>query len=158
MSFIGDWKTFKPLAEALQEKFNIDAVDLFNTWKKDQLKMATKTEQNFVPAPGELENAFTKTDEYKGLQKKYSKEIKDVINTPYLARTENDVGANVSAVTKNPESNVNAALPNKASPTKEGEKRMAEDQAAIEAQRKALEDKRARDRRQQAREAEHTNK
>ena len=119
--------------------------------------MATKIEQNFVPAPGELENAFTKTDEYKGLQKKYSKEIKDVINTPYLARTENDVGANVSAVTKNPESNVNVALPPAVSPTQEGEKRMASDQAAIEAQRQALQDKRERERRQKAREAEHTN-
>ena len=147
----------RPVAQALQEKFNIDAVGLFNTWKKDQLKMATKTEQNFVPAPGELENAFTKTDEYKGLQKKYSKEIKDVINTPYLARAENDVGANVSAVTKNPESNVNAALPPAVSPTQEGEKRMASDQAAIESQRQALQDKRERERRQKAREAEHTN-
>ena len=147
----------RPVAQALQEKFNIDAVGLFNTWKEDQLKMARRAEQNFVPTPGQLENAFTKTDEYKGLQKKYSKQIKDVINTPYLARSENDVGANVSAVTKNPESNVNAVLPPAVSPTKEGEKRMASDQAAIEAQRQALQDKRQRERRQKAREAEHTN-
>jgi len=124
------------VAQALQEKFNIDAVGLFNVWKKDQLKMARLKEENFVPTPGLLENAFTKTDEYKGLQKKYSKEIKDVINTPYLQRKESAVGQSVNALT-NPASQVTANDLQKTSPIAAGTDQMAKDEAAMTARKEA---------------------
>jgi len=126
----------RPVAQALQEKFNIEAVGLFNTWKEDQLKMARSKESNFVPTPGQLENAFTKTDEYKGLQKKYSKEIKDVINTPYLQRKESAVGESINALTK-PGSQVSAAELQKKSPIAEGTAQMAKDETAMKAKEKA---------------------
>ncbi len=126
----------RPVAQALQEKFNIEAVGLFNTWKEDQLKMARSKEPGFVPAPGQLENTFTKTDEYKGLQKKYSKEIKDVINTPYLQRTESAVGESVNALTK-PASQVIANEIKKNSPIAEGTAAMTKDDAAMKAKQEA---------------------
>jgi len=127
----------RPVAQALQEKFNIEAVNLFNQWKEEQLKMARTVEQNFVPAPGQLENAFTKTDEYKGLQKSYSKQIKDVINTPYLERKGNVAGPNITSLTNNPEAAVNATIPVRESPKAIGEGDMKKEDIALKAKEDA---------------------
>jgi hypothetical protein len=146
----------RPVAQALQEKFNIEAVGLFNTWKEDQLKMARSKEPGFVPAPGQLENTFTKTDEYKGLQKKYSKEIKDVINTPYLQRTESAVGESINALTK-PASQVTAPELQKKSPIAEGTAAMAKDDAAMKAKEEARQAQLAKEKRARDLRKEHTN-
>jgi hypothetical protein len=146
----------RPVAQALQEKFNIEAVGLFNVWKEDQLKMARLKESNFVPTPGQLENAFTKTDEYKGLQKKYSKEIKDVINTPYLQRKESAVGESLNVLTK-PESQVSATVLQKKSPIAEGTATMEKDQAAMKAKEEARQEKLAKEKRARDLRKEHTN-
>lgn len=146
----------RPVAQGLQEKFNIEAVGLFNVWKEDQLKMARLKESNFVPTPGQLENAFTKTDEYKGLQKKYSKEIKDVINTPYLQRKESAVGESVNALTK-PAAQVTANEIKKNSPIAEGTAAMAKDDAAMKAKEEARQAQLAKEKRARDLRKEHTN-
>lgn len=130
----------RPVAQALQEKFNIDAVGLFNQWKDQQIKLAKSADPNFVPEPGQLERAFTNTDLYKNLQKSYAGQIKSVINTPYLESPKNVGTTNVSAVTTSPERQTAGALPNVPSPIEQGKKEM---QATDEAMKKAQAEKKA---------------
>lgn len=130
----------RPVAQALQEKFNIDAVGLFNQWKDQQIKLAKSADPNFVPEPGQLERAFTNTDLYKNLQKNYAGQIKSVINTPYLESPKNVGTTNVSAVTTSPERQTAGALPNVPSPIEQGKKEM---QATDEAMKKAQAEKKA---------------
>jgi len=81
--------TQKVLAQAVQEKFNVEATRTFNEWRKQQMLMAKQAGAvDYVPEPGELESEFTKTPLYKKMQKDASKEIAETINRkPVFATT-----------------------------------------------------------------------
>ena len=75
----------KVLAQAVQEKFNIEVTQEFNRWRKKQIELARSTPGavDFLPEPGELESAFTQTPYYKNKQKEARDEIIRQINRPY---------------------------------------------------------------------------
>jgi hypothetical protein len=75
----------KVLAQAVQEKFNIEVTQEFNRWRKQQMELARSTPGavDFLPEPGELESAFTHTPYYKNKQKEARDEIIRQINRPY---------------------------------------------------------------------------
>lgn len=134
----------RPLAQSYQEKFNIDAVNLFNKWKDQQIKLAKSADPNFVPEPGQLERAFSNTDLYKNLQKNYAGQMKSAINAPYIEGTSSTGLPNASNAANNPSAPLPKNLPQIESPSKEGQAEMqAADKALKDAQaaKKAEQDK-----------------
>lgn len=74
----------KVLAQAVQEKFNIEVTQEFNRWRKQQIDMARQAGAvDYYPEPGELESKFTDTPYYKNKQKEARNEIIRQINRPY---------------------------------------------------------------------------
>ena len=124
----------RPLAQALQEKFNIEVVQAFDAWKQNQMKMARERDRSYVPEPGELEAAFTKTDFYKGKQKEYSKKMVDVINTPYIEQKGSAMPAGIGTVGAAQEKSMNQSVAPAVSPSSEGQAQ------ELARQRKALVD------------------
>jgi len=76
--------TQKVLAQAIQEKFNIETTIEFNNWRKKQIQMAQNRPGavDFLPEPGELESAFTQTPYYKNKQREARNEIVRTLNRP----------------------------------------------------------------------------
>lgn len=75
--------TQKVLAQAVQEKFNIETTVEFNKWRKQQMDMARRAGAvDYYPEPGELESKFTETPYYKNKQKEARDEIVRVVNRP----------------------------------------------------------------------------
>jgi uncharacterized protein YlxP (DUF503 family) len=111
----------RPLAQALQEKFNIEVVEAFDAWKKNQMTMAREKDRSYVPEPGELEAAFTKTDFYKGKQKEYSKKMVDVINTPYIEQKGSAMPSGIGTVGAAQQSSMNSSVAPAVSPSSEGQ-------------------------------------
>jgi hypothetical protein len=131
-------QTHRPLAQALQEKFNIEVIQAFEAWKNNQMKMAKERDRSYVPEPGELESAFTKTDFYKGKQKEYSKRMVDVINTPYIQQKGSALPSGIGTVGTTQQNQMNqAGTPAVVSPSAEGQA-----QEAARLKQKALADAR----------------
>jgi hypothetical protein len=75
--------TQKVLAQAIQEKFNIDTTVEFNKWRKQQMDMARRSGAvDYYPEPGELESKFTETPYYKNAQREARNEIVRTLNRP----------------------------------------------------------------------------
>jgi hypothetical protein len=75
--------TQKVLAQAVQEKFNIETTVEFNKWRKQQMDMARRAGAvDYYPEPGELESKFTETPYYKNKQKEARDEIVRMVNRP----------------------------------------------------------------------------
>lgn len=75
--------TQKVLAQAVQEKFNIETTVEFNKWRKQQMDMARKAGAvDYYPEPGELESKFTETPYYKNKQREARDEIVRMVNRP----------------------------------------------------------------------------
>jgi uncharacterized protein YlxP (DUF503 family) len=127
----------RPLAQALQEKFNIEVTQAFDAWKRNQMTMAREKDRSYVPEPGELEAAFTKTDFYKGKQKEYSKKMVDVINTPYIEQKGSAMPAGIGTVGTAQEKSMNPSVAPAVSPSSEGQA-----QEAARLKQKALADAR----------------
>lgn len=128
----------RPLAQALQEKFNIEVVEAFDAWKKNQMTMARERDRSYVPEPGELEAAFTKTDFYKGKQKEYSKKMVDVINTPYIEQKGSAMPSGIGTVGAAQQNAMNPSVAPAVSPSSEGQAQEAArlKQKALDAARK----------------------
>jgi hypothetical protein len=132
-------QTHRPLAQALQEKFNIEVTQAFDAWKKNQMTMAKERDRSYVPEPGELESAFTKTDFYKGKQKEYSKRMVDVVNTPYIELKKSVLPSGIGTVGTAQQGEMNqASTPAIVSPSAEGQAQEAArlKQKALDAARK----------------------
>jgi hypothetical protein len=131
-------QTHRPLAQALQEKFNIEVTQAFETWKNNQMTRARERDRSYVPEPGELESAFTKTDFYKGKQKEYSKKMVDVINTPYIEQKGSALPSGIGTVGAPQQAQMNAGIPAVVSPSAEGQAQEAAQtkRAKLEAARK----------------------
>jgi hypothetical protein len=115
-------QTHRPLAQALQEKFNIEVTQAFEVWKNNQMTRAKDRDRSYVPEPGELESAFTKTDFYKGKQKEYSKRMVDVINTPYIEQKGSALPSGIGTVGAPQQAQMNqASTPAVVSPSAEGQ-------------------------------------
>jgi hypothetical protein len=75
--------TQKVLAQAIQEKFNVETTVEFNQWRKQQMEMARKAGAvDYYPEPGELESKFTETPYYKNKQREARNEIVRTLNRP----------------------------------------------------------------------------
>jgi hypothetical protein len=75
--------TQKVLAQAIQERFNVETTIEFNQWRKKQMEMARKAgDDNFYPEPGELESKFTETPYYKNKQREARNQIVSTLNRP----------------------------------------------------------------------------
>jgi hypothetical protein len=75
--------TQKVLAQAIQEKFNIETTIEFNQWRRKQMEMAKKGgSTDYYPEPGELESKFTETPYYKNKQREARNEIVRTLNRP----------------------------------------------------------------------------
>jgi hypothetical protein len=73
--------TQKVLAQAIQEKFNIETTIEFNQWRRKQMEMAKKGgSTDYYPEPGELESKFTETPYYKNKQREARNEIVSTLN------------------------------------------------------------------------------
>ena len=127
----------RPLAQALQEKFNIEVTQAFNDWKRDQMTKAKELDRSYVPEPGELESAFTQTQYYKGKQKEYSTKMVDVINTPYIEQKKSALPAGIGTIGSQQEKTMNQAVAPAVSPSAEGQA-----QEAARLKQKALADAR----------------
>ena len=111
----------RPLAQALQEKFNIEVTQAFENWKKDQMGKARNIDRSYVPEPGELEAVFTKTDFYKGKQKEYSKKMVEVINTPYIEQKTSALPSGIGTVGTEQQKSMNQGVAPTVSPSSEGQ-------------------------------------
>lgn len=69
--------------QTLQGLFNSEAADAFDRFRKAEVEKAREIDSSYVPAPNELENAFTKSPVYKGLLKKYKDQSRAILETPY---------------------------------------------------------------------------
>ena len=129
----------RPLAQALQEKFNIEVTQAFENWKKDQMGKARNIDRSYVPEPGELEAVFTKTDFYKGKQKEYSKKMVDVINTPYIEQKSSALPSGIGTVGTAQQNAMSGGVAPAVSPSAEGQAQEAarNKKAALDAARKA---------------------
>jgi len=87
------------LAQAVQEQFNVDVAQEFNQWRLKQLAQNKLVRSDYVPEPGELENAFTQTAWYKNKQKETSQKIVDVINRPYIAAAGTNIPVGMVSIT-----------------------------------------------------------
>jgi hypothetical protein len=75
--------TQKVLAQAIQEKFNVETTIEFNNWRKQQMEMAKKAGAvDYYPEPGELESKFTETPYYKNKQREARNQIVSTLNRP----------------------------------------------------------------------------
>jgi hypothetical protein len=129
----------RPLAQGLQEKFNIEVTQAFNDWKKDQMSKARSIDRSYVPEPGELEAAFTQTRYYKGKQKEYSQRMVDVINTPYIEQKSSALPTGIGTIGAQQEKSMAQSVPGAVSPSAEGQAEEAAraKKAALDAARKA---------------------
>lgn len=64
-------------AKALVGEFNADATKLFADWREQQLRNYPK---GTVPKPGELESAFTRTQQFRQLKAEYAAQNKEILN------------------------------------------------------------------------------
>jgi hypothetical protein len=124
------------LAQAVQEKFNVDVAQEFNAWRKKQLEQAQAVRKDYVPEPGELENAFTQTAWYKNKQKETSQKIVDVINRPYVAAAGTNIPVGMVSITGADEKAMNKGKPGAVSPS--GQLNTEEEAARVKAAREAL--------------------
>ena len=69
-------------AQALQMKFNADAMPLYQEYARQVAKDHEAVNQ--APNPNEMEAGFTRTPEYRALKQKYAARIEDVYNTSYV--------------------------------------------------------------------------
>lgn len=82
----------KALAQSVQEKFNIKATQAFIQFRDQQMDLIrSKGQPDFVPAPGELEKAFTQSPQYKQMQRDASREIVDTISRKPVFKTETSI-------------------------------------------------------------------
>jgi len=114
-------QSHRPLAQALQEKFNIEVVQAFNDWKIDQMRKHKEIDRSYVPEPGELEAVFTKTDFYKGKQKEYSKKMVDVINTPYIEQKTSALPIGIGTIGAPQQNAMSGSVAPAVSPSSEGQ-------------------------------------
>jgi predicted nuclease of restriction endonuclease-like (RecB) superfamily len=137
-------QSHRPLAQALQEKFNIEVVQAFNDWKIDQMRKHKEIDRSYVPEPGELEAVFTKTDFYKGKQKEYSKKMVDVINTPYIEQKTSALPSGIGTVGAAQQNAMSGGVAPAVSPSSEGQAQEAArlKQKALDAARKKYVEKR----------------
>jgi predicted nuclease of restriction endonuclease-like (RecB) superfamily len=131
-------QSHRPLAQALQEKFNIEVVQAFNDWKIDQMRKHKEIDRSYVPEPGELEAVFTKTDFYKGKQKEYSKKMVEVINTPYIEQKTSALPSGIGTVGAAQQNAMSGGVAPAVSPSSEGQAQEAArlKQKALDAARK----------------------
>jgi hypothetical protein len=104
------------LAQAVQEQFNVDVAKEFNAWRTKQMDQAKSIRSDYVPEPGELENAFTQTAWYKNKQKETSQKIVDVINRPYIAAPSTNIPQGMVSITGDDERAMNKGKPKSVSP------------------------------------------
>jgi hypothetical protein len=123
------------LAQAVQEQFNVDVAQEFNAWRKKQLEQAQAVRKDYVPEPGELENAFTQTAWYKNKQKETSQKIVDVINRPYLAAAGTNIPQGMVSITGSDINAMNKGKPGAVSPS--GQLNTEEEAARVKAAREA---------------------
>lgn len=112
----------KVLAQAIQEKFNVETTQEFNRWRKQQMDMARQAGAvDYFPEPGELESKFTETAWYKNKQREASREIVNTINKSQQVSRESNVTPGVGTITSADVANVNkeskAGMPAVTSPS-----------------------------------------
>ncbi len=123
------------LAQAIQEQFNVDVAQEFNAWRNKQMDQAKSIRSDYVPEPGELENAFTKTAWYKNKQKETSQKIVDVISRPYIAAPGTNIPQGMVSITGADERAMNKGKPGAVSPS--GQLNAEEESARVKAAREA---------------------
>jgi hypothetical protein len=124
------------LAQAVQEQFNVDVATEFNAWRTKQMQQNRISRPDYVPEPGELENAFTQTAWYKNKQKETSQKIVDVINRPYVAAAGTNIPVGMVSITGADEKAMNKGKPGAVSPS--GQLNAEEEAARVKAAREAL--------------------
>lgn len=80
--------------QGMMTQFNAQALKAYQSWKNDMLSSYPKGQ---VPAPGELEAAFTKTDIYKNLKSDFMKQSRDVLSRPIITTPEQTKEAEMKA-------------------------------------------------------------
>jgi len=86
----------KMIASSIQEQFNIDVTKKFNEYRENILTQAKEDGANsWIPKPGEIEKAFTRTPWYKTHQKEASKQIVQAINQASIYSKRDNVSNNM---------------------------------------------------------------
>lgn len=135
--------TQKVLAQAIQEKFNVETTIEFNQWRRQQMEMARKAGAvDYYPEPGELESKFTETPYYKNKQREARNEIVRTLNRPSRINETNGqtsfIPAESAVVTTKQATSTPTTLGNEKSPTAGAADAEAKrKQAARDAARKA---------------------
>lgn len=114
--------TQKVLAQAIQERFNVETTIEFNNWRKQQMEMAKKAGAvDYYPEPGELESKFTETPYYKNKQREARNQIVSTLNRPSrINETSNQtsfIPAESSVVTTKQATSTPTTLGDEKSPT-----------------------------------------
>lgn len=78
-------------ALALIGEFNQDAVDMFSKWRSRQLENFKRNGQ--VPNAGELEAAFSKTEDFQRLRQQYAEKNREILKRPTTEREPKKTGA-----------------------------------------------------------------
>lgn len=71
--------------QGMMTQFNAQAAKAYQSWKNDMLANYPKGE---VPTPGELENAFVKTDIYKNMKSDFMKRSREVLSRQIVTNPE----------------------------------------------------------------------
>ena len=81
-SSVGD-AAVRPQIQAVQELFNVDMVNKFQDWSRNEIARNKEIDKNYVPKPGELEAAFTRTKIYQGAAAEAAERAKQIRDRPY---------------------------------------------------------------------------
>jgi hypothetical protein len=114
--------TQKVLAQAIQERFNVETTIEFNQWRRQQMEMAKKAgAMDYYPEPGELESKFTETPYYKNKQREARNQIVSTLNRPSRINETNGqtsfIPAESSVVTTKQATSTPTTLGDEKSPT-----------------------------------------
>lgn len=101
--------------QGLMTQFNAQAMAAYQSWKADMLSNYRKGE---VPSPGQLENAFIKTDIYKNLKSDFVKQSREIVRRPLITNPERTIEEEVKL---NAPAGFVPKLPNKELPEAKGE-------------------------------------
>jgi hypothetical protein len=81
-SSVGD-AAVRPQIQAVQEMFNAVMVNKYQDWSRNEIARNKLIDSNYVPKPGELEAAFTRTREYQSAAMDAAQQAKNIRNRPY---------------------------------------------------------------------------
>lgn len=113
--------------QAEMGKFNSAVISAYNNWKQDKIAEYERAGQ--VPTPGELQQAFQKTDIYKGLKEQYMNESMNIRRRPITTVEEEGSSDTIPRAAKPAQAAVGVGKAPPERPSEQG--RLEEQRAAL---------------------------